>query len=121
MPRLAFSPVLAAALIACGGALADEMGPGRGSVERMERGVVESVHTLSARSPRAGLRANAGAPALIGDTLDRGARSGPVDQLVVRLDSDRLVVILHDGTQRFAPGHRVRLLPRAAGIQVELE
>src|SRR5437762_3212291 len=71
-------------------------------------GTVESVHQvpLEDRMP---------------DTLQHALKPESVDQLTVRLDDGRAVIVPQEELQRFARGQRVRLLGSANGVRIEHE
>jgi outer membrane lipoprotein SlyB len=63
-------------------------------------GTVESVREVPLQAEPAGLR----------DVLEHALNPDTAEQLVVRLDDGRALIIVLDGAQRFQPGERVRVV-----------
>jgi hypothetical protein len=63
-------------------------------------GTVEAVREVSIRRE----------PAELAAVLEHALQPETGAALVVRLDNGRLIVVMQDGTRRFHPGERVRLL-----------
>ena len=63
-------------------------------------GTVEAVREVSIRRE----------PAELAGVLEHAVQPETGEALVVRLDNGRLIIVMQEGTQRFHPGERVRLL-----------
>jgi hypothetical protein len=53
------------------------------------------------------------------DVFEHAINPDTVDQLTVRLDDGRAIILQPEDTQRFAPGERVRVIHHTGGVQLE--
>lgn len=70
------------------------------SLDGAAYGIVESVREVRLERNPAGLA----------DVFEHAVNPETRDELIVRLHDGRTVTVLRDGSQRFAPGQRVRVL-----------
>ena len=101
--RLALAALLLAAAAAAGAAPyapRDFDFGDAASVDAAVCGVVETVREVQLQA----------APAALADVFEHAVNTRTADELRVRLDDGRLVVVVLDGARRFRPGARVRLL-----------
>ena len=104
MKRILAALTVAAAL---GTARADSYAPQEFDFTEFP-GTVESVHELPLKSS-------------LPDTFEHALKPESVDQLTVRLDDGRAVIVQQEEMQRFARGQRVRLVGSASGLRIEHE
>ena len=71
-------------------------------------GTVEAVTPVAVENPLA-------------NTFEHALKPESVDQLTVRLDDGRAVIVPQEEMQRFARGQRVRLLGSTNGVRIEHE
>ena len=71
-------------------------------------GTVESVYQVPIAAPLA-------------DVFEHAVRPETADELVVRIDNGRAVVLRQDESRRFLPGQRVRVVSSSGGPHVERE
>lgn len=72
-------------------------------------GIIESVREVQLDQGPAGLAG----------VFEHAIRPETGDELVVRLDDGRAITVVQNGTQRFEPGQRVRVVPGRRGARVE--
>ena len=71
-------------------------------------GTVESVHETVIERP-------------LRDVFEHALNPDTVDQLTVRLDDGRAIILQPEDMQRFVPGERVRVIHHTGGVQLEHE
>jgi len=76
--------------------------------EVSDLGTVESVHQVSIA-------------AALSDVFEHAVRHETADELVIRFDDGRALVVRPDELRRFFPGQRVRLVSSTRGPSVERE
>jgi outer membrane lipoprotein SlyB len=81
------------------------------SLPRMGYGIVESVHEAQLDGPYKGVFA----------AFKHAIKPETIDRLVIRLDDGRAVTLLHEETDRFEPGQRVRVVVATDGAHLERE
>ena len=103
MRKLALALALAGAF--CAARAADYAPP---EFDFNELGTVESVRQVPAVEP-------------LRDVFEHAVRPDTADELVIRIDDGRAVVLRQDEMRRFSAGQRVRLVSSTDGPRVEHE
>jgi hypothetical protein len=103
MKKLTVVLALAGALSAVGAA---EYAPQE--FDFSELGTVESVREMPVVDP-------------LRDAFEHAVKPQTTDEVVIRIDDGRALVLRQDEMRRFAPGQRVRLVSGSSGARLERE
>jgi outer membrane lipoprotein SlyB len=74
------------------------------ALDGVANGIVESLH-----------------PVVVSNLFEHALKPETADELVIRVDDGRAVVLRQEAMQRFVPGQRVRLVSSTTGLRVEHE